>query len=191
MNKNELREKYIKIRKAISDKENKSNIIASILLDELRQNNYLDNNKYIALYFSKDDEVNTKNIILKLISLDYKICLPRVSGEHLDFYLFDSFDNLEISLFKVMEPKIQKEKLVSLDDISIMVVPGVCFDVYGNRIGYGKGFYDKVITNKVITIGICFDEQIYSDKIDAEYHDKKIDIVITDKRIIKKKSEVF
>ncbi len=80
MNKNELREKYIKIRKAISDKENKSNIIASILLDELRQNNYLDNNKYIALYFSKDDEVNTKNIILKLISLDYKICLPRVSG---------------------------------------------------------------------------------------------------------------
>ncbi len=90
-----------------------------------------------------------------------------------------------------MEPKIQKEKLVSLDDISIMVVPGVCFDVYGNRIGYGKGFYDKVITNKVITIGICFDEQIYSDKIDAEYHDKKIDIVITDKRIIKKKSEVF
>ena len=66
------------------------------------------------------------------------------------------------------------------DDIDLLIVPGVCFDKDRNRIGFGKGYYDKYISNNYInTIGLCFSEQIV-DYINHDSHDVKINKVITD-----------
>mgnify|MGYP000403709674 CR=1 FL=1 len=68
-------------------------------------------------------------------------------------------------------------------ELDIVFVPGIVYDKLGYRIGYGKGYYDKYLTNKnVLTIGVCYDFQVV-DELPKENHDVKLDILITDKSI--------
>ena len=70
------------------------------------------------------------------------------------------------------------------NDIDLVIVPGVCFDKEKNRIGFGKGYYDRFLQNANInTIGICFEEQIVENRIPITEYDVKIKKIITDKKI--------
>lgn len=88
------------------------------------------------------------------------------------------------SNFGVMEPlnySIYKQKM------DLIIVPLVAFDENCNRIGYGKGHYDRYLENKnTKSIGIAYEEQ-KCDHIPVEKHDKKIDQIITDKKVYYKK----
>jgi 5-formyltetrahydrofolate cyclo-ligase len=87
----------------------------------------------------------------------------------------------------IREPKINKIYEKDIDDIDIVIVPGAGFDNKGNRLGYGAGYYDKLLSKskkKISAIALAFEEQI-AEKIPAEPHDIKVDIIITDNRLIK------
>ena len=72
---------------------------------------------------------------------------------------------------------------ISIEEIEIILVPGLAFDKTGARMGFGKGYYDKLLeTRKAIKIGICYDFQLL-DKIPSEPHDVPMDIIITEKRV--------
>lgn len=181
--KNKLRKKYLDIRKNIQEKDEKSlNIFSKIILE-----NKFINAKVIALYKALPSEVNTDNLISYALGLGKTVCLHKVEGDNLVFYRIKSLnDKFLKSDFGVEEPINSSNNLVSNFDINLVIVPGVAFDSNKNRIGFGKGYYDKFLNNfDVYTIGICFDEQIVEEGIYADLHDIKMNKVITDKREIK------
>jgi 5-formyltetrahydrofolate cyclo-ligase len=73
------------------------------------------------------------------------------------------------------------------DGADLIVVPGVAFDLSGNRIGYGKGYYDRFLNNpesKARLVGLCHDFQLIDGAIPADLHDIQMDIIVTGRRII-------
>ena len=172
-----LRAKYLLLRKKINDKEIKSNIIFNklISLDEYK------NAQVVALYYNLKDEVYTKKLI------DYSIkrkivLLPKVEGLNINFYKINKRDILIKSKFGIMEPIGQSTNLYDIDNIDLIIVPGISFDKEKNRLGYGKGYYDKYLNDICNTIGICYEEQIV-DRIPTTKNDVKMKKIVTDKNI--------
>lgn len=174
MNKKELREKYKKIRKRITDKEEKSLIISNTLfkLEEFCKANV------VGIYSSLSEEVDTKCIIEYCLKYNKKIAFPKVENSEMRFYYINNINDLNrVGSFGIMEP----EGNNLAEDIEIMIVPGICFDRQNNRIGFGGGYYDKYLSKNrdIFKIGICFREQI-TEKIETNETDIKMDIIITD-----------
>jgi len=173
--KEELRKKYLFIRKNVKDKEKKSDIIMNkiINLDEYN------NSKIIALYNNLKDEVSTKKLIIYSLKIGKTIVLPRVYKNTLKFYKIKLNEKYELSNFKIYEPYHSEYNYIKKELIDLVIVPGICFDIKGHRIGYGKGFYDNFLEDNMNTIGICFKEQI-REIVPYEKHDKIMKKIITD-----------
>ena len=171
----------------IEEKKLKSNEICKRFID------YIDDKKIECIYgyASSTDEVDTKNIINYCLLRGIKVFLPKVtdalSGK-MEFYQINDLDkDLSQGFFGILEP-------VSLDLCNnikpdLIVVPGVAFDLNLNRIGYGKGFYDRYIGEKIDDstklVALSFEEQILiDDYIKADSNDVKMDIIITESRVI-------
>lgn len=88
-------------------------------------------------------------------------------------------DSFDINKFGVKEPK---ETNGNLDFIDLLIVPGIAFDYYGYRIGYGHGYYDKYMTNGKFSkaIGLAYDLQVTKSPIPKSEYDKKIDALFTE-----------
>lgn len=90
---------------------------------------------------------------------------------------------LELGSFQIEEPT--GNDLTDVDDIELMVIPAVAFDRKGNRLGRGKGFYDRLLkTSRATKIGVGYEFQLL-DSIPCEPHDVAMDMVITQKTLIK------
>lgn len=170
--KKELRKEILYLRDNLEDRYNKSMIIKNKLLDL----DIYKESKAIALYFSMKSEVDTKELIKESLLLGKKVLLPRIINKNKMIFI-EINDNTEYerNSFGVMEPIGEEYK-----DIDLIIVPGVAFDKNNNRLGYGRGYYDKYLSNKdIYKIGICYSEQLI-DKIEVEEHDIKMDLIITD-----------
>ena len=96
---------------------------------------------------------------------------------------FDEKTAFKKGAFGILEPTEKQEILKK--DINIAISPGSAFDITGQRVGFGKGYYDKFLKDtNIIKIGFCYDFQI-CEEIDAEEHDVKMDFLITESGIIK------
>jgi 5-formyltetrahydrofolate cyclo-ligase len=111
-----------------------------------------------------------------------RIVLPVISGEDLHFYPYTGKENLKKGVFGISEPV--SGKLIPPDQIDLFVVPGFAFDATCNRLGRGKGYYDRYLSdiNKPV-IGLCFDFQLI-ENIPCEKHDQKMTFVITESIIV-------
>lgn len=176
INKTELRTKYKTLRKNIQDKENKSLIITNKIINHPK----FKIAQTIAIYMNNDDEVITKYIIEECFNQNKKVCIPKVIGPHeMNFFYIAKNEKLELSKFNILEPN--NYNLVLKEDIELMIVPGICFDQNGGRIGYGKGFYDNYLNNiNPYKIGICFKEQLLiNESIELSENDIKMNEIIT------------
>ena len=181
MDKEELRKKYIDIRKKVEDRVRKSNSICQKVLEteEFKKA------KIIACYMSLPTEVDTKLLIEESIKYGKTVVLPKVNGQELEFYIIKDLDNndFEKSKIGVEEPNPFCHEKLDIRLIDLVIVPGICFDIEGNRIGFGKGYYDRLLNKikNIVSIGICFREQIVQEKvIPVNSFDKKVDLVISD-----------
>ena len=152
--------------------------------------NFLESN-IALLYMNTGAEVATRNIIKKALDYNKIVVLPVFNMEKHKMGLM-KVDNLKNQLKQgprgVLEPDVAKCKKVPIDCIDIAIVPGIAFDEKGARIGTGMGFYDRLIPNLPITtrkVALSFEDQLIQ-QVPMEHHDKHIDIIITDKRIIYK-----
>ena len=135
------------------------------VIEKIKALDFYNEDLTIALYMPIKNEVEVK--------LDNKIiCYPKVVGNDLIFYIPKCF---EVGSFNVLEP-IGEE--IKKDDIDIIIVPLLFFDKDNNRVGYGKGYYDRYLSNyKGITIGVAYDFQEV-DKIDVKKTDVKLNYII-------------
>lgn len=170
--KKELRKEILYLRDNLEDRYNKSISIKNKIMDL----DVYKNSKVIALYSSMKSEVDTKDLIKESLSLGKSVLLPRIINKNkMIFIEINNDTEYERNSFGVLEP-IGKE----VSDIDLMIIPGVAFDKFNNRLGYGRGYYDKYLKDKdIYKIGICFIEQMV-DNIDVEDHDIKMNLIITD-----------
>lgn len=102
---------------------------------------------------------------------------PRIAGDNLEFCRAHNFS---LGSFGVLEPA-QDSEVISLDEVQGMLIPGLVFNKNGNRLGKGKGFYDRALSNfRGKKVGVCFEFQISEKLIPTEAHDIRMDYLLTD-----------
>ncbi len=147
--------------------------------------------KVALLYVNNNYEVATRDILLRTHAYNKIIVLPAYNTETYAMSLM-KVDALEKDLCEgprgILEPNSERCKVVPIERIDIAIIPAVALDEKGGRIGSGQGYYDRLIPELSITtrkVALAFEEQIIA-QVPIESHDKHIDIIITDKRIIYK-----
>lgn len=175
MNKHNLRQIYLIKRKNISSKKEKSTII----VEKIKNLSIYQESSVIAMYYAMNDEVDLSCLIKESLQNGKIVLLPKIVNDDLVFLAIDENTTYEKSKIGVMEPVLKSNMWHS--EIDLMLVPGICFDRKNNRLGFGRGFYDRFLSEKFIyKIGVCFNEQI-TQYIPVEKHDIKMNIIISDK----------
>mgnify|MGYP005991094613 CR=1 FL=1 len=133
-------------------------------------------------YAATGDEVSVDAALRGWLAAARPLALPRVVGPgDLQLHLVTDLDvDLVAGAYGIREPR---DVLPTLDpqDVGTVLVPGVCFDRHGGRIGYGGGFYDRLLprTGAAVRIGICLEVQLV-DRVAADPHDAPVDAVVTE-----------
>jgi 5-formyltetrahydrofolate cyclo-ligase len=137
----------------------------------------------VMFFASFRSEVDTETMIRRALRSGKRVILPKVAGKELTLYEIRDFDaDVETGAWGIPEPK----PLVpaKLEKIDLMIMPGAAFDEQGNRLGYGAGFYDKLLPAfKGATIALAFEAQILSN-VPADPHDAPVKKIVTEKRVI-------
>lgn len=129
----------------------------------------------ILLYWSLSDELPTHRFIEKWSGLK-QILLPVVKGEEMLIKPFTTTEELRKGEMGIWEPAAQQEFVAKID---LVIIPGVAFDKQKNRMGRGKGYYDRYLANKTIyKIGIAYDFQLL-ETVPTDEHDIALDAIIT------------
>ncbi len=158
MTKNELRQRYKKLRKGISEDENHQLSIAitnQLLKLPIWNRDFF----HVFMPITKQNEVNTDYIIAVLQGKNKNIVASKSNFETISMlhFLVDDETIFKINQFGIPEPN--KGKLIENQQIEVVFVPLLAFDVKGNRVGFGKGFYDKFLkqcNSTVLKIGLSF-----------------------------------
>jgi 5-formyltetrahydrofolate cyclo-ligase len=147
--------------------------------------------KIALLYIENPNEVKSAGIIRRTFDQNKIVVLPLVKTDTKKIKLFkiDAFaKDLKPGQNGILQPDPGKCRTVPIDCIDIAIIPGVAFDEKGGRIGSGDGYYDRLIPHLPVTtrkVALALDHQIIP-QVPIESHDKHVDIIITDKRIIYK-----
>ncbi len=147
------------------------------------------NSDVILSYVSILTEVDTINFIKYCFKKNKKIAVPVCDkgSNVMNFYYINDLKELKISNYSLLEPIIKKENLCCYNEKVkyFCVVPGLAYDISGNRIGYGKGYYDRFLSNfNCLKVGVCYDFNLYT-KIKVNFYDVPMNLILTDKQIIK------
>ena len=152
--------------------------------------NFLESNVSL-LYVNSPTEVATNKILKRCFEENKIVILPGFDPDNYSMMLY-KVDNLEtdlkMGLRGKLEPDPEKCKTVPIEYIDIAIIPGVTFDEKGGRIGSGEGYYDRLIPELSITtrkVALAYEKQILP-QVPMESHDKYVDIIISEKRIIYK-----
>ena len=185
--KKEFRKKVISERKNQSPEFISKN--SSIITDKLLQMDCIKKAKTIMLYFDFNNEVQTDNLINKLISLRKIVASPITLKEEkklIPTQITDLKEGIKIGAYNIREPKPECSQAIGIKDLDVVIVPAVAYDTDCYRLGYGGGFYDRFLENlrpDAKTIGIAFDLQIF-DEVPKDPHDAQLDFIITESKII-------
>ncbi len=176
MNKEDIRRR-VKARKTLLDDIDKARA-ASRVFEMLERTAAFMMADRILMYHSLPDELSTREFIGKWASRKH-FYLPRVNGVNLEILPYDE-QRLALGSFHIEEPT--GRDTASIDDIELVVVPAVAYDRKGNRVGRGKGYYDRLLADTRATkVGVGYDCQLLDEgEIPAEEHDVRVDIVITE-----------
>lgn len=187
MSKRSLRTQLLTQRRSLSQESWHSSSLAAQLkllsLDEYSRA------ECIALYAPAHNETDTGLILAGAFQAGKRVLYPSVCGHHIVLRAVKHIEALQKGAFGILEPCATGVDHQA-DEADLIVVPGVAFDLSGHRIGYGKGFYDRLLQHpdcKAHLVGLCHDFQLTDSAIDTEAHDIPMEIIVTDKRVIRLK----
>lgn len=162
MDKTEIR-KEIKSRKRQYTSSQLEELSLSVLM-QLSENEHLQDAHTVLMYYSLPDEVFTHTYIDQLIKQGKKVLLPAVIDEQsMIIREYTGQQDLKEGAFHIMEPIGRLYPANQYPNIEVGVIPGMSFDKHGNRLGRGKGYYDRFLRQAIgmHKIGICFDFQLW------------------------------
>ena len=182
MSKIKLRKNILKIRK----NKNTSNLKINFnKIFNIIKNNFHNKKILIGGYYPVNNEIDDIQILKEFNKRNYKTSLPLIkSNFEMDFYSWSYFESLKINKFGIPEPYKKKKNYPD-----VILVPLVAFDANLNRLGYGGGYYDRIIQKlenkkKILKIGLAFSFQRVK-KVPIFKYDKKLDYILTEKLTLK------
>jgi len=140
----------------------------------------------IACYVSIKNEVDTRVVIQNAIGSGKQVGVPvtREDGD-MDFQAIAGLSDLRLVHYGLREPVPDSQKVLLPHTIDVILIPGIAFDRVGHRIGSGGGYYDRfLVRTEAVRIGLSYSFQII-DRVPAEPHDVKMDLIITEDEVIK------
>ena len=182
--KEEIRQYALKIRKGLKKAERSA--AEQAVTERLLTDPVYKNARFIYCYASFRDEVGTSVIIEESLRQGKKVAAPRIAGRRrMEFFFIKSRADLRPGAWNIPEPGPWCAKAPLPDEKTLVILPGAAFDRSGTRIGYGGGFYDVYLegNDKCRKAALAFDVQCM-DKIPADEHDVRAEIIITEKELI-------
>ena len=138
------------------------------------------NARTVMLYVSTRSEVQTRGLLEAAFSQGKRVCLPALENGAMAAGLVHSLQDISVG----KNGFVSAGKIVSPKEIDLVVVPGVAFDLHGNRLGRGKGFYDAFLnTVGCPRVGVAFEQQIVS-SLPVEPHDERVDKLVTERMVV-------
>ncbi|MDR0676760.1 MAG: hypothetical protein LBF97_06975 [Elusimicrobiota bacterium] len=182
----------------------------------------------VMLYSDFDNEVKTAQIFDFCVKEFGGAIFPKIIDSQIQLFFADNLNDFEIGTFGILEPNeklckkfeyfkfrdekfkknemeifkdkniSKKDKFLNINEINIIIVPGLIFDSFGNRIGFGRGYYDRFLQRitafysnknknymkKMLLIGVCYDFQVFKgEKLEFSNHDYQLDVIITESNI--------
>ncbi len=186
------RKSILKKRNELSNSHRKKS--SEIITDKLLAFDQINISNVIFLYINYKSEVETKNLISRLLEQNKQVVVPLTLHKEkklLAVEISNLTSDVEPGYFSILEPNHERvvRYCIKPEKIDTIILPGSVFDYNCGRKGYGGGFYDRFIAYqapKATRIGVCFDVQLVK-KIVLQPHDKKMDYVFTETTIVRRK----
>ena len=139
--------------------------------------------RVILFFASFRSEVDTGPMIRRALAFGKRVVLPKVKGAELVLHEISDLDkDVSPGAWGIPEP--HEPRPVMLEELDLIIVPGAAYDKQGNRVGYGAGFYDKLLSAfKKMTVALAFELQIMPN-VPTEMHDIPIKKIVTERRVI-------
>ncbi len=146
--------------------------------------------KAVMYYVDVRSEVRTRHYLQTALGHGKRIVVPYcVQGDELETFLLTEMGQLAVGTYKILEPRTElrsaSEFKVPLEELELIVVPGVAFDREGGRLGHGKGCYDKLLVNarpRTPLVALAFECQLFP-HVPMQGHDVYMDKVVTEKAV--------
>ncbi len=190
MNKKELRKKIIQQRDQLSSEEIRDKSIS--IADNLYNLAAYRDAQSVMFFITFGSEVNTRPMVEETIKKDKVALAPKPvpeTREMIPSKVIDWDNDLVPGAYSIPEPKEETLRPFKPESIDLLIVPGVAFDLKGNRLGYGGGYYDRffsLLKPQVPLVALVFDLQIVP-AVPVDEWDRRVDIIITEKRVIKRR----
>ena len=183
--KKNLREQAHAARNAQTDKDELSKQICQrlVALPEYQQA------RVVMYYVDARSEVRTRHYLPEALQHDKKIVVPYCVDGQLELFHLQSMDELALGMYRILEPKAELRPLAAkrprVEELDLVIVPGVAFDRRGARMGHGFGYYDKLLQRvrpDTPLVALAFECQLF-DEIPTESHDIFMDKIVTEKQV--------
>ena len=187
--KNAIRRWMRALRRALTRKEHKraSKVICNKLIDDNRISvaaNSFDGGGAVAVYLATPDEIDLSDFIHEMLDRGVKVVAPRWNGKTYKLVRLKSLSegDLRRGPMGILEPK--ASRIIKPSKVAAWIVPGLAFTIHGDRLGYGGGWYDRLMANaKGFKIGVAHDFQIV-ENLPHEPHDIQLIRIVTEVRHI-------
>ena len=181
----QIRQQARVARQALNDRHARSQQIT----DRLRTLPEYNSAHTVMLYVSVREEVASTDLITSALDANKQVVIPYCQDGELQLFRLQNLDELTPGAYGIPEPlselRPQPDRIATTDQLDLILVPGVAFDIHGARCGHGKGYYDKLLQttkNQTPLIALAFDCQVFP-KIPTESHDVCMDKIITESTI--------
>jgi len=145
--------------------------------------------QWVMLYMEIRGEVRTQWFLETLWNDRKRVAVPYCSGDRLELFALEGPDELSPGAMGIPEPRRELRSLLSRKvdpaQLDLIVVPGVAFDHRGNRLGHGKGYYDRFLRSirpDAVKLTVCYECQLF-DEIPSSSHDIPMDLILTEKAV--------
>ncbi|SHJ31621.1 5-formyltetrahydrofolate cyclo-ligase [Dethiosulfatibacter aminovorans DSM 17477] len=186
--KKEIRKRILKKRREMDPAEAAEK--SALIFDRITGLEEFRNAATVGLYLSFDNEVDTFELLKLLKESGKRIVVTYTESREvvlIPVYINDIENDFVEGAWGYLEPKVDQLETAAEEDLDFVVVPGVVFDEERNRVGFGKGYYDKYLSklrDDAVTAAMAYEYQVL-EKVPAESHDIKMKIIVTEDRIIR------
>lgn len=180
----QLRQKFKQLRDALTAPAKKQ--LDLQIFNRLIASSAFQNAQKIGVYYSFSSEVDTHQIITEALKMHKKIFLPAVIDKDLEFRQFNPEKiMLETGPYGIKQPSEESYK-INKNELDLIIVPGLAFDIELNRLGYGGGYYDRFLSNlSCLKLALAYDFQVVR-QLPASPGDIKMDALLTEKKALGK-----
>ncbi len=146
----------------------------------------------VLCYVSFRSEVYTHTFLARMRADGKQVVVPYCAAQHLDLFCFSSFDDLALGTLGILEPKPELREQIhrraNVQELDLLVIPGLAFDRQGGRLGYGKGYFDRFLLGArpdALMAAVAFECQLF-DSVPMQPYDVRVDAVITETEIYRR-----